>query len=268
MHRQRHSGTFLLVEGLFDRLFFNPFVDRSICEIVTCDGKENLIATHEILRDFGFPGFICIADSNCDKLQGCTLSESDFIYTDHHDLEMMIFNSPAINDVINAYANPERLIAFAENTGATIIESLQGACLEIGYLRWLSIREDLQLDFKNLRYSRFLNKPTLRVHLENLIISVLNNSSRQDLDIANICDQIEQLKQITADPLDICNGHDLIELLKIAFSRSIGNHSRQSMESIERSLIPAYRMEYLNTTQLHQDITSWASCNPGYLVFA
>ena len=50
LKRQEHGGSFLVVEGRDDRLFFEKFVDREYCWVIVADGKQNVAEVVGILR--------------------------------------------------------------------------------------------------------------------------------------------------------------------------------------------------------------------------
>ena len=55
LRRQEHGGSFLVVEGRDDRLFFEQFVDRRCCWVIVADGKRNVVDVVGILEADGFP---------------------------------------------------------------------------------------------------------------------------------------------------------------------------------------------------------------------
>ena len=65
------------------------------------------------------------------------------------------------------------------------------------------------------------------------------------------------------DLLQICNGHDLIELLSIALTKFIGNKGQQEVriEALESSLRISYRIEDFKQTQLYTKIVEWENQN-------
>ena len=71
-----------------------------------------------------------------------------------------------------------------------------------------------------------------------------------------------QLK-IEFNLLDICNGHDFINILSLALRKVIGkkNISNQELESF---LIVAYRNEDFIKTNLYNNFVKWESENTPY----
>ncbi|MBO1348157.1 MAG: DUF4435 domain-containing protein [Hormoscilla sp. GUM202] len=71
--RSRFSGTFLLVEGSSDKIFYQRFVDKHACELVCVSGKPSsklrVIAVLEILEKSSFQGVLAIVDADFDRLE-------------------------------------------------------------------------------------------------------------------------------------------------------------------------------------------------------
>ena len=72
MQRETFSGTFLLVEGSTDRVFYERFVNEADCVLKSLEGKpsskQRVIAVLEILEKYHFQGVLAIVDADFDHL--------------------------------------------------------------------------------------------------------------------------------------------------------------------------------------------------------
>ena len=71
--RSTYQGTFLLVEGNSDKIFYERFVDKSTCELVSTSGKPSskfrAISILKILEEkSSFKGVLAIVDADFDRL--------------------------------------------------------------------------------------------------------------------------------------------------------------------------------------------------------
>jgi hypothetical protein len=56
LRRSQHRGTFVIVEGRNDRLFYERFVDIQQCKFVVADGKEKVCEIYVFLTQMAFWG--------------------------------------------------------------------------------------------------------------------------------------------------------------------------------------------------------------------
>jgi hypothetical protein len=128
LRRSIHQGTFLLVEGGSDKVFYERFTDRSVCELVTVSGKPSsklrVIAVLKILEEgTGFKGVLAIVDADFDRLTALPCYSSNLLYTDTHDLETMLINSPAFDKVLSEFSSREKVLQFNQDVRLAILES-------------------------------------------------------------------------------------------------------------------------------------------------
>lgn len=76
MERQKHKGSFLLVEGASDSKRFRKLVSKEQCSMVNCFGKPNVVGAIEQVYDDGFLGCLGLVDADFDRLRG-TLPEHE-----------------------------------------------------------------------------------------------------------------------------------------------------------------------------------------------
>ncbi len=268
MRRSTFTGVFLLVEGSSDKFFYECFVDKLICQISVISGKpsskERVIAVLDILEKSNFLGVLGIVDADFDRLESLSYNSPNLLLTDTHDLETMLINSPALDKVLREFGSEDKINKFGMKVRTALVE----AGISIGYLRWISQRDQLNLTFNGIKYSKFINEQNLQIDEINLIKEVKNKSQALSLDNDTIQQQIAALKSGNHDCWQVCCGHDLVEILSLGLRKAIGTMKSSDIEpdSLERSLRLAYETAYFRQTQLCSDIYKWESKNVPFQV--
>jgi hypothetical protein len=267
LRRSTFSGTFLLVEGSSDKVFYERFIDKIVCQIVIVTGqpssKLRVIAVLDILNKSNFDGVLAIVDADFDRLENSVYEVVNLLRTDTHDLETMLIDSSALDKVIAEFGSEEK-IAKLQLDGRT---SLVEAGRSIGYLRWISQCDGLNLTFSDLRFSKFIDDKTLQMNELDLIQEVKNKSQAFSLKTEYLQQRIADEKNKGFNPWQVCCGHDLVEILAFGLRRTIGTMN-VDVDSLERSLRLAYEEVYFRKTQLWINIRQWESNHQPFQVLA
>lgn len=264
LQRSSFSGTFLLVEGHSDKVFYERFTDKAACKLVIISGKPSsklrVIAVLEILNKSSFQGVLAIVDADFDRLE--TLSYNpNLLRTDSHDLETMLLNSFALDKVIAEFGSEEKIIKFGRDVRTVLLE----ACMSLGYLRWISQRDELNLTFNGITFSKFIDEQTLQINEFKLIQEVKNKSQAFSLQNEELQQRLTNEKSGNYDPWQVCCGHDLVEILSLGLRKAIGSF-KVDRDSLERNLRLAYKEAYFYKTQIYLDIRIWETQNQPFKV--
>jgi hypothetical protein len=255
LRRSTFSGAFLLVEGSSDKVFYERFVNKTVCEFVIIAGKPSsksrVITVLKILEDSSFYGVLAIVDADFDQLESPPYHSPNLLCTDTHDLETMLIDSPALDKVIAEFGSEEKITKFG-----SVRSALFDAGISIGYLRWISLCDELNLTFNGIKFSKFINEQTLKIDELELIKEVKNKSQNLSLDNRDIQQRVMKKKSDFHDRLQVCCGHDLVEILSLGLRKAIGTIKVEA-DSLERDLRLAYEEVYFQQTQLYSDICKW-----------
>jgi len=273
--------TILILEGVDDRTFFNRFIDFNRCAIELANGKENALASVEILKKdskFEFKGVLAVLDTDFDLILSKLIDDSNIIYTDTHDLETMLLKSEALDVLIQVSCSSEKMQDFNQDIRKYLLEK---SC-DLGCLRLISIKEKLYLDF-DINLENFINKDTLEVNMEKLIIKIkkqsidkINSSSYWDKTakeslISNISTldfnkAIEKIKDADIKIWHLCCGHDILEVLRYGFAKKFASYSNTELKyfDILKKLIMAYEYSFFIKTSLYENIIKWENINNPY----
>lgn len=268
LRRSIYQGTFLLVEGRSDKTFYERFVDSSSCQLVTTSGKPSsklrAISILEILEESNFKGVLAIVDADFDHLSTQQYQNSNLLYTDTHDLETMIIKSPAFDKVIAEFCSEDKICKFNQDIRIVILES----SVLIGYLLWISQCDKLNLTFEGIRFSRFVDKKTLKIDELKLVQEVKKKSQAFSLKDEDLQQRLIRQKSNDYNPWQVCCGHDLVEILSLGLRETIGSNKASDVNpvNLERSLRLAYEEIYFQETQLYSLIRIWESNNEPFRV--
>lgn len=270
LRRETFSGTFLLVEGSSDRIFYERFVDKVACELVSISGKPSskirVIEVLNILGKSNFQGSLAVVDADFDHLKVSSDSIANLIRTDTHDLETMLLNSSALEKVIAEFGSEEKITKFGRDVRIALIE----AGILIGYLRWISQTDELNLTFNDIKFSKFIDDKNLQIDEFKLIQEVKNKSQSFGLKTEDLQQRLTNQKNDSYDPWQVCCGHDLVEILSLGLRKAIGSAKDSDVEpnNLERSLRLAYEETYFYKTQIYSYARSWESNNQPFKVFS
>jgi hypothetical protein len=263
--RETYSGSFLLVEGKSDKVFYERFIDKLACHLEITDGKafnksnkQCAIAILEILEKSNFRGVLAIVDADFDRLQNTSVTSPNLLRTDTHDLETMLIKSPAFDKVIVMFGSEEKIIKFGRDLRTVLLES----GTTVGYLRWVSQSDGLNLKFEGIEFKNFINNQTIQISEIELIKEVKNKSKAYSLDNEDLQKRLTNKKNSSHNPWQVCCGHDLVEILSIALRKAIGSNrdidvkanSHDRKNTLENFLLLAYEENYFHQTQLYLEI--------------
>lgn len=259
LKRSSFSGTFLLVEGTSDKKFYGRFMNEETCLVIPLSGKPSskvrVIQVLEILNKSSFEGVLAIVDADFDNLELSVENNSNLLRTDTHDLETMLLQSPALDKVVREFGSEDKITKFNQDIREVLLE----AGILVGYLRWISQTDKLNLTFNSIVFAKFINEKTLQIEKLKLIQEVKNKSQALSLKDKDLQQKLINKKDSNHDPWQVCCGHDLVGILSIGLRKIIGSNKAKEVEAdiLERNLRLAYEEIYFFDTQLYANIQTW-----------
>jgi Protein of unknown function (DUF4435) len=262
MLRATHAGVFLLVEGYDDARVYRRLIDGDRCQIVPSLNKDMALKTLATLQESSSDDVVAIVDKDFDELNGQLPKLPNLFFTDTHDLETMLLQSPALEKLMNEFATTEKLQLW----GAKLRDLLLESGSSIGYLLWVSLQNNLNLDFKGIDFGKFVDG--LIVDEMKLIQEVKNKSQQPGLNNKDLQQKMKAQKQESHDLWQVCRGHDLMDILSIALRKTLGTNqpNQVTLQILERSLRLAYEAVYFQTTQLYAALKDWELQNQPYQI--
>ncbi len=253
----------LLVEGSSDSTFYTHLIDTTRCHVEVANGKQQALAVLRILEEDSVQGVLAIVDADFDVLEGSIPESSNVLLTDTHDLETLLIRSPALDKLLGEYGSSEKL------TDKDVRLILLEGGKPIGYLRWISLRENAALKFEDLDFGNFLDRRELRVD-ERRLVQVLKSRSQSPYTEEQLHTFLQTLRQNTHDPWYVCCGHDLIEILSVGLRSTFGSWRATEVapKLLEKGLRLAYEPSFFQQTELYQAIRAWEESHSPFRVVA
>jgi hypothetical protein len=252
------SHSALLLEGYDDERVYRNYT-HSTCLLFAMDGRDQVLGTLKILafrRQSGVAGLI---DADCDYLDSKTHPTNVF-RTDLRDLECMLVDSPSLRKVLN-----EHLIS--SNVDVNELKSkLVLACRDLGYLRWVALRNGWSLDFKTLNFKNFVEVSTLKSERKNLAKEVLSKNVGFQATEEELVKLIHEAEHASHHGLHVCCGHDLATVLGLWIGHQKSHEV--SRYKIQQQLRLAIESEHFLRSRLFTQMRGWEATNKPYRLLA
>ena len=284
----RNQEVGVIVESKGNSTLFKKFFN-SRCVFFPTGGWVKAHQVLQLSNDSSINGVLAIIDADFTRIENEIQETEGLFYTDCHDTEIMMVNSKAWDNIVLFYAdvNPtkgqkeSKLAIFEQKAKMSLKDHIFGLCKTIGCLRLLNKRAQLDLKFrtfskgkfKYLNYSKFLDKKTLELDLDEFIKTVESKSEKHSFFEKNedIYEKFIELLDTPFDTLELSNGHDFTNIFSLALENVVSNkRSGKKVHGIdiEKALTISYRMEDFQNTTLFASLISWHNENqPEYELF-
>jgi hypothetical protein len=259
MNRSLFKGTILLSEGNTDQRLYGKFIDRKGTKILPAHSKSNVIQVVNKMTARRDGKVLGIVDKDLDELKGRVYSPPVF-YTDMRDLEMMLINSDALDDVLSEYGDQDRMQRFERQFG-NIREAIIEASYPLGLLMYVSHLRGYNLNFKNLDFRDFIDRKTLKVDLTRMVQSVIENTYGSELSRKNVLRDLQSQMSNHTDKHMIARGHDAVNVLMIGLKDAFGSYNSSNLNegSLGGALRLAFDDDEFESTDLFKNTSEWAS---------
>ena len=265
MKRALFDGAFVIVEGQNDKRVYGLVTDSETCAFEIAHGRDNVVQCVQILNGDGFEGALGIIDADFDHIVGAKTVERNLFRTDLHDLDCMIVDSSALDRVLEEFGSEERIANFTADN-PVIARRLAMNTSTLGCLRLISRKDGLNLKFVGLKFARFIRTNDLTIDVSKMVREVINNSQMHHLNTDDLEASVSDETQKGHDCWQISSGHDIVEVLSIAFRTKFSgkNSGSVSSEVLSRSLRLAYEANFFKETRLYSALVEWEKKNINY----
>ena len=262
MLRSSHKGPIIVVEGVTDSRLFGKFIDKCEVKIIVAFSKENVKrSVAEVWGKRNDRKTVGILDADIDRLCGKKYNPPIF-FSDKRDLETMIMSTGALDDVLTEYSDPILLEKFENNYGK-VGDIVAKSSYPIGLLMFISSRERIGLNFKNINHSLFIDRKTLAIDVWKMIEDVFSQSMNKGVGKNELIEKIEEEEEILDDPWIAVRGHDAVSILAIGLSETFGAYNSKGINGgqLSGALRLAFGFDYFKDTSLYRDSSNWAMKN-------
>lgn len=239
----------VLVEGEDDCKIYPKFFDDSKAKVEYVNGKTSLIEALEILAQ-ETKQVVGIADADFSHLNNRYPQVKNLFYTDYHDIEMTMINFEEVRiNLLTEYRMQDKQEAIFKN----VLEEAS----YVGYIRWYNDINDSKINFKGVKYGEMIGLNNGKIHLiKSQLLEKLNERSKnkkEDLTEKLITEFIEE--RTTDDSLNLCNGHDTINLFSLLLE------GKASTNSFAKELRLSFTNEHFSKTKLYKQLQEWQRQN-------
>ena len=239
----------ILVEGEDDCKIYPKLFDPSKAKVEYVDGKTSLIEALEILTQ-KTKQVVGILDADFLHLNKLYPQVKNLFYTDYHDIEMTMLNFEEVRiNLLTEYKMQDKQEAIWQN----VLEEAS----YIGYIRWYNDINNREIKFKGLKYGDMIGLNNGKIYLiKSQLLEKLNERSKnkkEDLTEKLITEFIEE--RTTNDSLNLCNGHDTINLFSLLLE------GKASANSFAKELRLSFTNEHFRRTKLYENLQKWQTQN-------
>jgi hypothetical protein len=229
-----------------------------------CSGGPGVRRALEDIRQAGIMGCLGVVDADFARLGGVQVEDPDIIVSSTHDHECDLVCSAALDNLIMSIPGAEpRLLALAR-PHSHLRDAIRERALQFGLVRWLFYVESAEFpahlcpgnDSLFDRSSWTLNRGALFAAAAAAL-----GTDRPELER-----RMDALCVPVGREWEVCNGHDVVSLLRLAFSTIECAAERcRSEKSVAWALRSALDSEHLAVFSLWQQLLAWESRNRPYI---
>lgn len=251
----------IIVEGITDKKLLSQFIRCEELRIKPVFGWENVVDVVNLANSERLNNVLGLIDSDyhlfCNSGHVCG-SISNLIYTDKHDIEMMLFLSSAL----------DKFIAVNMKVDSTpkpddYRSRIAGIARPIGTLRLINIERTLGLIFKDIEHADFINRNLVLNKCELVRLLYARTRSKRKCTPAmnekELLSAVEDERYSAINSFDICNGHDVLNIMAISMRKEYATWPSEmsKAEHIFDDLLLAYSQEEFENTTLFRTIATW-----------
>lgn len=266
----KKSKTFMVVEGVTDYRLYSKLINRETCEVIIGESKQNVVEAISICKVQKMQGILGIVDADFWHLDGVCDLPTNLFLTDAHDLECMMLQSPAYESILLEYGDENKIARFEQKYHQSLKEILLINVALIGYLRRISLEQQLEFGFSHLSFLTFTSIKDLKIDEQQLVSSLLCRSKKKgEVTAKQVMKWLYDAKKQPDDLWQVCCGHDLMSYLTLGLNQIFGNYNAKHLFSgqLEGSFRLAYEERYFLETKLYADLKAWERCQKNYRVF-
>ena len=215
--RSARKEILLVVEGDHDVILFSNMLGIPTSNIISCGSKEILMTVFAKRGEPGVDeGTIFIRDRDFDDV---VTHDSDgvlILVTFGYDIEFDLLKQRLHRRIFNSFGK----LGDEDIKHKASWRKLTSEAAKIGLMRKVSNAEKKNLDFKEMKYSKFCDLKTLDVDIRKMsqYLHARSNSPLTGQDIDDFVCKIEEVLDVTDNEV-LCRGKDLLELFSIQIDR-------------------------------------------------
>jgi hypothetical protein len=258
-----HKDTYVVVEGPTDQAFFSELLNERV-RFHVAKGKPRVVAIMKLLDGYKVGRALGIVDADYWPLTGDKPNLPNLFITDTTDVESLVVRSEAFRKAVKNYCNAKFVEELLRQQGlkdpVAVRDILVRGAAKLGYLRYMSQKEKMHIDVRDLDFASFVDVETFQVD-DQALCDFLESSGRAPRSL--VAGWIDRYREEATDPWRFACGHDIVSLMVVALKQSdLGwreNKDTYNKDDIEAGLRQAYETRHFRETCLCQTIEEWAA---------
>lgn len=252
----------IVVEGHRDCKLIKHFFGKMNVKVKQLGGWENVVALVCEANKGDNNYILGIIDSDYHRISTKTghkvNSTESIVYTDQHDIEMMLFLSPSFDKYLDYWASDEKMKRFADHRRVILSQAAW-----VGALRLYSVEHSQHLVFADIEYMKFIDKGSCTIDCARLVEYVLARTRCKGQVVhetaSDICDSINHIIELYSEQLDLYNGHDVLNITAIAMQSQFATlqASEATEDKVFGMLFMGFEEKDFAQTNLHQEVMRW-----------
>jgi len=192
------------------------------------NGKVNAVRVAQMCDQGKVPRVRVVVDADYDRVLGRVCSSPRVVYTDLNDLECTMVGCGVLEHLSAEIMSDAALVGLSEKLcGRTLRQALIEGAATIGKYRLANEVGGYGLRFRNMPASTVLMKDTFEVD-ERALRQWITDANPESRELDSLWHLVDGDSLHGYDPVDLCNGHDLVELLA-AFTARYGPENQRAV---------------------------------------
>lgn len=263
---ENKNEMYFLVEGTSDRDVYVKFVDKQKVSFIICNSKENVFKIYDgVKQNQGHGSYVyAIVDMDYDLHFGCLRKDSHILYTDSHDLEIMILYSDVFEHIAKGIYSNQKLLDFGSIE--YFRNYISGLCIRLGLFRIINIEKGLCLRLKanidkdkEFPYQKFISKGVFLGDEALLNTIKIYNKQPAAFENRELINAMEAIPRSDNDEHLILHGHDVTSVMAL-LTKKYGKKGLDinNREQVELNFRLAYSFDCFKQTKLFEKIMQLA----------
>jgi hypothetical protein len=217
-----HRRPILVAEGDTDvNVFKRHLQELETLAIISAEGKQNARKAAEAGDARWDSSVVFVVDADYDRLLGKSPTKHRILFTDHNDMECTITAYGGLRLIVDDLFSTQEQIEICSAEGVSSLPELViRAAARVGRYRLANAHGRLSLRLQELKATELLAADRFRVDEVALRRWIINQNMPDRAEkLADMWSAIDSGMLPPADELDLCRGHDLIEMLRALIAR-------------------------------------------------
>jgi len=247
-HPLGKAKIWVLVEGVDDVKIYRKLIDAENVKVETVEGGISHLKTALSVLLIETKRVLGIRDADFLHLELVKEEAEALFLTDYHDIEIQMFHSDKVlKSLFNEYQ--------VEDDINKIRSEILAAVSFLGYVRWYNNKNNYGLNFQGISFEKLFDNKTISLNQKKLVKYINERSPNKEKEI--VIDDVNAMINKSIDLYQLCNGHDVIKLLRLFINFKRNNRKPVNDDGISSALRLSYTYDDFKKTKLFEALNEW-----------